>query len=82
MPINKLEIGKAFEVRIKNPTKYNTGNFIKSNNKSLALCRFKIAISSKFLVKKKLTASHAAAVKIPPLKVSMHIRRLFLFVYF
>ncbi|MDD2927869.1 MAG: hypothetical protein PHE30_03355, partial [Candidatus Omnitrophica bacterium] len=53
-PRSKLKAGKTLKIKIKNPNKYNTGNFIKSNNKNLFLGLRSKAISSRFKVNRKL----------------------------
>jgi len=52
---------------------YNTGNLIKSNNKSFLLVRLSMAISSKFIVSRKLAIIQLAPTKIPAPKLNLRI---------
>ncbi|MCX5695796.1 MAG: hypothetical protein NTW18_03925 [Candidatus Omnitrophica bacterium] len=65
MPKSKLTAGKIFKASIKNPNKYNTGNFTKSNSKSFCFGLLSMAISSKLRVNKKLAINQLAPTKIP-----------------
>ena len=80
-PINKLEIGKMWETSIKNPNKYNTGNFNKSNIESFNFDFCKIAILSKFIISNRLIKDQAAPVNIPAIKLSFGIIILILLIY-
>ncbi|MDD5681422.1 MAG: hypothetical protein PHI59_09315 [Candidatus Omnitrophica bacterium] len=68
IPVKRLATGKSFQKIIKKPTRYNTGNLIKRNNKSLLFALLSTAISNKFIVNRKLAISQLAPTRMPALK--------------
>lgn len=78
-PKTRLKEENAPDIKIKNPSKYNSGNFIKSNTESLGPGLRSKAMLKSLQVSVKLRINQAAEVRAPAQKSSLSI--LVLLVY-